>query len=97
MVADFEHRLQREIRKRAFASWDRLRQEKQRRQDIQNTLDALDEVTELPRSELEAIARDVRLSWECHDENFFSIRNQILVACAIFGIVLTFGWLLINV
>jgi len=96
MCSDFEAKLQREICKRAFARRDRLQLEKKRRQDIQHTLDALHEVTELSQPELEAIAQDVRLSFACHAENFFSIKNQILVACGMLGFVIILGWLLIN-
>ena len=96
MSADFDAKLQRQIRKRAFARRDRLRSEKQSRQDIRHTLDALQEVTELSRLELEAIVQDARLSCAYLDENFFSIKNQILVTSAIVGFVILFGWLLIN-
>ncbi len=96
MVTDFEPKLQKEIRRRAFTRRDRLQQEKQRQLDIEHTLDALQEVTALSRSELKAIARDARLSFACYDENFFSIKNQILVACGILGFVIILGWLLIN-
>jgi hypothetical protein len=96
MYTDFEATLQKEIRKRAFVRRDRLQHEKQRSQNIQHTLAALHDVTELSRSELRAIARDAQLACACLDENFFSIRNQILVACAIFGFVIILGWLLIN-
>lgn len=96
MDTDFEATLQKEIRRRAFMRRDRLQHEKQRWQDIQHTLDALHDVTELSRSELRAIARDAQLYCECLDENFFSIKNQILVTCGIFGFVIILGWLLIN-
>jgi len=96
MYTDFEAKLQKEIRQRAFVRWDRLQHQKQRWQNIQHTLDALHEVTELSRLELRAIAWDARLSCNCHDENFFSIKNQILVACGIFGFVIILGWLFIN-
>ena len=97
MSAYFGAKLQRQIRKRAFAHRDRLQREKQRKQAIQHTLDALHEVTELSRLELEAIAQDAQLSCACLDENFFSIKNQILVTCAIAGFVILLGWLLINI
>lgn len=96
MDADFEVKLQKQIRRRAFERRDRLQHEKQRRRVIQHTLDALQEVTKLSRSELEAIAREVQLSSACLDENFFSIKNQILVTCGIVGFVITLGWLLIS-
>ena len=97
MDADFEETLQKEIRRRAFERWDRLRHEKQRRQDIQHNLDALHEVTGLPRSELESIARDARMSCMYHDENFFSIKNQVLAAGAIIGVVFIVVCLFITV
>ena len=97
MHSNFEAKLQREICKRAFERRDRLQLEKKRFQNIQHTLDALHEVTELPQSELEAIAQDVRLSFGCYTENFFSIKNQILVTCAVFGFAVILGWLLLNV
>ena len=96
MNAVFEEKLQKEIRKRAFRRWDQMQHEKQQRQDIQHNLDALYEVTGLPRSELEAIAEEVRLSRMCYDENFFSIKNQILVTCGIFSFVIILGWLFLS-
>jgi len=97
MDTRLEEKIQREIRKRAFKHRDRLRHEKLRQQGIQHTLDALHEVTNLSRAELEAIHREVRLSRMGYDENFFSIKNQILVASAIFGFVIISGWLFIRV
>ena len=97
MDSDFEAKLQREICKRAFERRDRLQLEKKRRQDIRHTLDALHEVTELPQSELEAIAQDVRRSFGCHTENFFSIKNQILAAGGMIGFAVILGWLMLNV
>jgi len=97
MKTRLEEKIQREIRKRAFKHRDRLRHEKLRKQGIQHTLDALHEVTNLSRAELEAIAGEVRLSCMCYDENFFSIKNQILVACGIFGFVIILGWLFIRI
>jgi hypothetical protein len=96
MHTDFEEKLQKEIRQRAFDHWDRLQREKQSRQNIQHTLDALHEVTGLSRLDLYPIARDVRLACKCHDESFFSVKAQILVACGIFGCVIILGWLFIN-
>ena len=96
MSADCVAKLQREIRKRAFAHRDRQQQEKQRWHEIQHTLDALHEVTELSRLELEAIAQNAQLSCACLNENFFPIKNQILVACAISGFVIILIWLLIS-
>jgi hypothetical protein len=90
-------KIQREIRKRAFKRSDRLRQHEQISVDSQHTLEALKEVTGLPRPELRAIARDVRLSFEVRKDEFFSIRNQILISIAISGFVIILGWLLLMI
>ena len=97
MNAVFEEKLQKEIRKRAFRRWDQMQHEKQQRQDIQHNLDALYEVTGLPRSELEAIARDARMSCGFHDEAFFSIQNQLFVVGGIFGFACILVLLLLGV
>jgi hypothetical protein len=97
MSTDFKAKLQKEIRKRAFARRERLQCEKQIRQNIRYTLDALHEATGLSRLELRAIARDALLSCERPDENFFSIKNQIRVAGAILGFVIILSWLILNV
>jgi hypothetical protein len=97
MDSEFEAKLQREICKRAFERRDRLQLEKKRWQDIQHTLDALHEVTKLPQWELEAITQDVRLSFGCHTENFFSIKNQIFAAGGMIGFVVILAWLLLNI
>jgi hypothetical protein len=94
MYSDFEKKLQNEIRKRAFARRDRLRHEKHGRQCIQHTLDALHQVTALPRSELEAIVDEVKFSLEVSREEFFSIKNQILVTLGMSVPVLISVWLL---
>ena len=96
MKTRLDEKIQREIRKRAFKRRDRLRLENRRQQGIQHTLDALYEVTNLSRAELEAIAGEVRLSCMCYDENFFSIKNQILVTCGIFSFIIILGWLFIR-
>ena len=87
-------KIKKEIRRRTFEQADRLRQERQNLQDVQHTLDALHEVTGLPRQELKTIANAAMLSFEAHHENFFSIKNQILiVSSAGIGAVLL-AWLL---
>ena len=91
-----EAKIQKEIRKRAFQRLDRLRQEQQNMQCINHTLSALQEVTGLPLSELEAIADDVRLFDDDPDDKFFSIKRQFLLVLGIFGLVIFFVWLLIN-
>ena len=87
-------RIKREIRRRAFEQSDRLQQERQNLQDVQHTLDALHEVTGLPRRELKAIANDAMFSFEVHTEKFFSIKNQILIVSSAFSCVVLVAWLL---
>jgi hypothetical protein len=73
---------------------DKIRQERQRLQNEKYTLDALHEVTGLPLRELEAIANEVMLSFEVIRDEFFSIKNQILISFGISGFVIIFGCLL---
>ena len=67
-----------EIRRQAFIrarQKDRQDEVRQRRRD---TLDALQELTGLPRHELKAIAAAVSPNCEREEEGFFSIKNQFL-------------------
>lgn len=83
-----EAKIQNEIRKRAFERADTLRQEKQRLQKTEYTLDALQDVTGLPRPDLESIAEDVRLSRHMARDDFFSIKNQILMTIGLTGLII---------
>ena len=96
MNRQLEAQIRKEIRKRALEQSDRLRQKKQKWQDIQHTLDALHEVTGLPRHELEVIANEARLSFETGREEFFSIKKQILMASSISGFIIISVWLLLT-
>jgi hypothetical protein len=68
-----------EIRRQAFIQADQRCREAQNRQDIQHTLEALQELTQLPRRELEAIAESVRACYEPEERDFFSVKNQFLM------------------
>jgi hypothetical protein len=83
-----EAKIRKEIRKRTFECADVLRQQKQNLQKTQYTLDALQEVTGLPRPHLESIADDVRISRQMTHDDFFSIKNQILMTFGIVGLIL---------
>ena len=83
-----EAKIQKEIRKRAFERADTLRQEKQSLQKTEYTLAALQEVTGLPRPDLESIAEDVRFSRQMTRDDFFSIKNQILMTFSLAGLIL---------
>lgn len=78
-------KIQKEIRSRAFQRKDFLRQEKEKIQTTQHTLDALQEVIGLPREELESIANEVRYSSTPYERDFFSIKNQFLMVFGSFG------------
>jgi hypothetical protein len=87
-------KIKKEIRRRAFEQSDRLQQERQNLRGVKHTLDALHEVTRLPRPELKAIANAAMRSVEVPTENFFSIKNQILiVSSACCGLVIITGLL----
>ena len=88
MHRKLEAKIQKEIRKRAFERADTLRQEKQSLQKTEYTLDALQAVTGLPRPDLKSIAEDVRFSRHMTRDDFFSIKNQILMTLSLAGLIL---------
>ena len=94
MNRKIEERIQRKIRKRAFEHLDRLEQRRRTSAASRHTLEALAQVTGLPRPELQAITREVNLSLEMEREAFFSIKNQILLASGICAFAVIFGGLL---
>jgi len=83
-----EAKIRKEIRKRAFERADTLRQKHQNLQMAEYTLDALQDVTGLPRPDLESIADDIRLSRQIKHDDFFSIKNQILMTFGLAGLIL---------
>ena len=87
-------KIKKEIRRRAFEQSDRLQQERQNLQGVKHTLDALHEVTGLPRPELKTIADEAMLSFEVRHEKFFSTKNQILIVSSAFSCVVILAWLL---
>lgn len=94
MNQKLEERIKNEIRRRAFEQSDKLQREWQNLQGVKHTLDALHEVTGLPRPELNAIANEAILSLELQTEKFFSIKNQMLIASSVCSCALLIGWLL---
>jgi hypothetical protein len=92
MNRKLEAEIQKEIRRRAFERADILRQEKQDLQRTQHTLNALQEVTGLPRPQLESIADEIKLSLQETDEDFFSVKNQILITFGLSGFILILSW-----
>jgi hypothetical protein len=55
--------------------------------DTTETLDVLEEMTDLPRSELEEIARDVRTSSVADRGSFFSVKMQVVLIAAFIAIL----------
>ncbi len=94
MNCKFETKIQQEIRKRAFERADNLQQERLNVQKTQHTLDALQEVTGLHRPELESIAAGVKHSYRMMRDDFFSLKNQMLITFGIIGFVLFLGGLM---
>ena len=83
-----------EIRRRVFLRSDTLTLERQYSQAAHNTLDALEDLTELPRAELESIANEVSYSFKPYDADFFSIKNQLVMVLGSIGILFGLLWLL---
>jgi hypothetical protein len=89
-----EENIKREIRRRAFEQSDRLQQERLSLQGVKHTMNALHEVTGLSRPELKVIANAAMRSVEVCTENFFSIKNQILIVSSAFSCVVILAGLL---
>ena len=94
MIENRENIMQKEIRRRAFLRSDALVVENEYSQATQNTLDALEDVTGLPRPELESIANEVSYAFKPYDTDFFSIKNQIVTVLGSLGVLIVLFWLL---
>jgi len=86
---------QKEIRRRAFERVDQLCREENGIQQMQHTLDALQAVTGLSRSELETIAADVRTSFDAGAGGFFSIKDQVVMVSSALLLMGIFAWLIL--
>ena len=75
-----------EVRRQAFIRARQKDGEDEVRQCGRDTLDALQELTGLPRHELQAIAATVNTNCAREDEDFFSIKNQFLMVSAGLGL-----------
>lgn len=84
---DTENHINEEIIRRAVERSGFREQERENQLNRQDIMDAIEDVTDLPRSELENIARDVRESYTHGRNDFFSITHQILLA-ALMGFLL---------
>ena len=93
---NIEEKIQQEIRRRAFDRVDLQKQEAAGQQYTRYTIDALQEVTGLPRIELESIANEVRASFGTGEEKFFSIKNQIILAGSVLMPLCVLAWLTVK-
>lgn len=85
-----------EIRRQAIIRAIDKRREEEVRQDARCTLDALQELTELPRSELQAIAAAVSAAYDREKDNFFSIKDQILMVSTGLGLSCLLMWVVLR-
>ena len=92
MSSEHERHILQEIRKRALQRYDDVHRQGRLTQAVNDTLDALHEVTELPRTELERVAAEVTGSMDADPDNFFSIKNQLLTVSAAFGAMAIVIW-----
>ena len=91
-----EDKILKEIRRQAFIRAGQYCREAEYRQDTQHTLDALQELTDLPRRELEAIAADVRAIHEPEEKDFFSVKNQFMMVSSGLALIVLFLWVTIQ-
>jgi Mg2+ and Co2+ transporter CorA len=96
MSSERERYVLQEIRKRALQRRDDLQRQGRLTQAINDTLDALQEVTELPRTDLETIAAEVTGSRNAERDDFFSIRKQLLMVSTACGALATVIWGLVS-
>ena len=78
-----DDRIQREIRRRAFNRMDLLARQKADALHTRHTIDALEQVTGLARAELESIAGEVSPLFAADGDNFFSIKDQLIISGAV--------------
>jgi hypothetical protein len=95
MNANTKDSIQQEIRRRAFERFDYLQEKEINLQSSKHTLDALQDVTGMPRMELETIAEEVRNSFQTYQENFFSFKNQMIWVFGSLGFFVFLTWLII--
>jgi len=95
---DTENKINKEIVLRAVNRSGFGMRERERRLHHQDILDALEDVTHLPRWELESISRDVRESYARRGGDFFSVKHQAVLAASmgsfLFGLIALAVWML---
>ena len=91
-----EETVLKEIRRQALIHAGQRFREEQNRLDLRYTIDALQEVTKLPRRELEAIAAEVRAFYEPDDKAFFSVKSQFMMVSSGLALIGLCLWLTIQ-
>ena len=89
-----EEKVLEEIRRQAIIRADQRRREAELTRATRYTLDALQELTGLPRQELEAIAADVKACNHQAPGEFFSIKNQLLMVSSALALVGIAVWII---
>jgi hypothetical protein len=94
---NIDDRIQREIRIRAFNQRDSLEQQTASAQFTQNTITALEQVTALSRLELESIAAEVSASFAADYDDFFSIKDQLIISgLTLIPVLIIMIWLMMG-
>lgn len=78
MDLEIENKIGEEILRRALKSSYAHQHEKEKLRYAQDMLEALQEITDLPREDLEKIANEVRSSYVDDVEGYLSIKYQII-------------------
>ena len=91
-----EDKILQEIRRQAFICADQRDRVEETRQETRHTLDALQELTGLPRPELERIAATVRARYEPEEKDFFAVKNQLLMVFSGLALIGVFVWVAIR-
>ncbi len=84
------------IRRQAFILADQRRREAELTRETRYTLDALEELTGLPRRELESIAADVKTCGHQGERAFFSVKNQLWMVSSGLALISSLVWLFIR-
>ena len=88
-----EEKILNEIRRQAFIRADQRCREEELVREARYTLDALQELTKLPRRELETIAAEVRARNLQEEKEFFSVKNQLLMVSSGLGFIGLLVWI----
>ena len=91
-----EEKILNEIRRQALIRDDQRRRHAELTLETRDTLDALQELTGLPRQELEAIAADVKACTHQEAGEFFSVKKQLWMVSSGLALIGSFVWIFIR-